>query len=128
MRRNVCSEGKITERGATLLEVLIAVVVLSIGILGLTGMQIAAIRGNVFGIEITQAAIVAQDKIEELTNMTFAAMAGGNDTATKAGVDFARTWTVTAAGNMSTIQVVVVWTDKSGDARTVTLTTLRAKL
>lgn len=121
-------KGKISEEGFTLLEVMIALMILSVGILGFMKLQIASIQGNAFGIEMTQATITGQEKMEELKNMAYGAMTGGNDTVTRAGVPFARSWTVTPSGTISTIEVVVGWTDKAGTGRSVTLATLRANL
>lgn len=48
-------------RGFSLLEVLIAVVVLSIGLLGLAGLQFTALRGNSQSYERSQAHILAYE-------------------------------------------------------------------
>jgi len=52
--------------GFTLLEVLIALVVLAVGILGVASMQISAIRGNSHGRQITEATSVASALMENL--------------------------------------------------------------
>jgi len=57
---------KIREKGFTLLEVLIAISVFSIGILAVAAMQGSATRGNRLGNELTQATSLAQMQIEEL--------------------------------------------------------------
>jgi type IV pilus assembly protein PilV len=117
-----------TNRGFTLLEVLITLFIVAIGVLGLVGMQVTGIRGNAYSIEMTQAAVMGQEKIEELKNLDYGAMAGGNDTVTQAGVDYARIWTVTPIGGMSRVQVVVSWTDKSSTSRSTSVATLRTDL
>ena len=51
----------IRQRGFTLLEVLIAVVILSIGLLGVAGMQASAMRNNHSAYSKTQATALAMD-------------------------------------------------------------------
>lgn len=58
-------------RGFTLLEVLIALAILSVGLLALAQMQIAAINGNLSASKMTIATTLAQDKIEELKGLDY---------------------------------------------------------
>jgi type IV pilus assembly protein PilV len=53
-------------RGFTLLEVLVAVLVLSIGLLGLAGLQAASLRNNHSGYLRSQATILAYDYIDRM--------------------------------------------------------------
>jgi len=57
---------RLNKQGFTLLEVLIAISVFSIGILAVAAMQGSATRGNRLGNELTQATALAQMQIEEL--------------------------------------------------------------
>ena len=52
------------ERGFTLIEVLIGLIILAIGILAVAGMQITSIRGTSFSNSLTQASVIAQDRLE----------------------------------------------------------------
>lgn len=54
------------EKGFTLVELMIALVVLAIGILALIQMQVAAMNGNRSANQMTTAMTLAQDKIEQL--------------------------------------------------------------
>lgn len=54
------------QRGLTLLEVLIALFVASIGLFSLSSMQISAIRGNGLSRECTQATFLAQSILERI--------------------------------------------------------------
>jgi prepilin-type N-terminal cleavage/methylation domain-containing protein len=54
------------EKGFTLLEVIIAMAILSIGLLAVGYMQITAIDSNSTGNRITEGTSLAQDKLEEL--------------------------------------------------------------
>lgn len=52
--------------GFTLLEVIVAICILTVGLLGLASMQSSAIRGNHLGYRVTEATTLAQDRIEWL--------------------------------------------------------------
>lgn len=52
------------EKGFTLVELLIALAILAVGLLGLAGMQINAIRANAFANKLSAAVAVAQGVME----------------------------------------------------------------
>lgn len=64
-RNNLCYQ----KDGFTLLEMLIALVVFSIGILGVLGMVSISIKGNSLSREMSVATNLAKDKVEEMKNM-----------------------------------------------------------
>jgi type IV pilus assembly protein PilV len=53
-------------RGFTLLEVLVALVVLSIGLLGLSGLQTTSLRNNQSALLRSQAVILAEDILDRM--------------------------------------------------------------
>jgi type IV pilus assembly protein PilV len=55
-----------TATGATLIEVMVALVILSIGLLGLASLQLSGISSNSSSEKRTQAAVVANDLIERM--------------------------------------------------------------
>ncbi len=57
------------EAGFTLIEVMIAVAILSIGVLSIGGMQISAMKGNATGRTITEAAVGAADQLETFMSL-----------------------------------------------------------
>lgn len=61
----------INEKGFTLLEVIIAISILTVGLLAVATMQITAIRGNNFAYIRTEGTTLAQDMMEELIAMPF---------------------------------------------------------
>ena len=54
------------QAGLTLIEVLIAVVVLAIGLLGIAGLQSAALANNLISYQYTQASTIAQAMLERM--------------------------------------------------------------
>ncbi len=52
------------EKGFTLTEVLIGLIILAIGILAIAGMHITSIRGTSFSNNLTQASVIAQERLE----------------------------------------------------------------
>ena len=59
------------QKGFTLIEVMIAMLILSLGILGVLKMQVTAVKGNSFSIGLTEAATFAQNKVEELAALVY---------------------------------------------------------
>ena len=57
------------ENGFTLIEVLIGLIILAIGILAVAGMQITSIVGTSFSNNLTQASVIAQDRLEFLKGL-----------------------------------------------------------
>ncbi len=57
------------EKGFTLTEVLIGLIILAIGILAIAGMHITSIRGTSFSNNLTQASVIAQDRLEFLKGL-----------------------------------------------------------
>jgi type IV pilus assembly protein PilV len=109
------------ERGFSLVELLIAVSIFSIGILAVATMQISAIGGNRLGNELTEATYLGQDKMEELKNSTdVASQPDGND---QQGI-FNRSWQITpVTGNSQLVTVTVAWT-VAGNNHDVVLSTI----
>lgn len=60
------THSKMTQQGFTLLEVLVAVVVLSIGLLGLAGLQATGLSQNNSAYQRTQATLLAYDMLDRL--------------------------------------------------------------
>jgi len=73
------SRGLRQKAGFTLLEVLVALVVLSIGLLGLSGLQTSSLRNNHSAFLRSQATIVTNDIIDRMRANSFAAVNGHYD-------------------------------------------------
>ena len=61
-------------QGFTLIEVMIALIILAVGLLALMTMQIVSIRANAFSSEMTYASMLAQSRLEQLRNMDYASI------------------------------------------------------
>lgn len=63
--KRVC-RGARTQKGATLIEVLISLLILSIGLLGMTGLQTVSLRNTQSAYLRTQASIASNDIVERI--------------------------------------------------------------
>ena|SRR2546430_9445311 len=103
------------EKGLTLPEVLVAMVVLSLGLLALAKMQITAIQVNAASSRLTQATAIAQDKVEQLMALPYADAQLDVTTHTETGpAGYPITWTVDqdAATGVKTINLTLTWRNR----------------
>jgi type II secretion system protein I len=100
--------------GFTLMEVLVAMTLLTVGLLGVANLTIGVIKGNSYSKNVTSATIVARQQIEQALRVgyTNANSLAGSATVAMGGTNFTRATTVsndTPAANMKTIGVSVSW-------------------
>jgi len=107
-------------KGFSLVEMLIALVILAISLLALAGLMATTTRNNSFGGHMTEAATFAQDKLEELKALPWANIVGGTDTKSgSTGVTYARTWNVSTLLNpvpppndlLKAVTITINWND-----------------
>ncbi len=140
------------QKGFTMIEVMIALVILTVGFLGIASLQLNAIKGNNLSDNITSALTLAEDKMEELLGLDYEnpelrdLVTGNNDDlgmidpgwidreelnineSGKANTGhFRRVWNI--ADNMpiennKTIRVIVTW---DNDSHQVSLTSVKRK-
>lgn len=116
------------EGGFTLLEVLIALVVLCVGIVGAAGLAVTTVQGNDAANKVTRATILAKDKIEEVRTAGYAAADAQAGTEAYGSISgdpaFRRVTTVTDDTPdvwMKTVSVTVEW---ASGGHTVALSTI----
>lgn len=123
-----------TEDGFTLLELLVALTILAVGLLGTAVLTTGIIRGNFFSKNITSATAIAQTTIEGAQRVGYTAVNTYATDSSKVppavsmgGVSFSQSASVTnnsPANNMKTISVTVSWNEANNAARSVTLQTI----
>lgn len=107
-------------RGATLIEQMVAASILVVGVMGVVGASSWVARATDFNNRTTRAALLAQDKLEELLTLGPAKMSAGQDE--RDGVS--RVWTIEQAGSCKAISVKVGWQGMEGARRSFTVSTM----
>jgi Tfp pilus assembly protein PilV len=136
------------QRGFSIIEALIAGLVLSFGTLALVGVQVSLSRNSDVARQRTEATRLAQDKMEEFRAFgstgtvvgvtTYDSLAdsvspevisNANNTAVSLNTAYNRSWTVApgASDESRNVRVQVAWTDRSGQAQAVSLSSVIAK-
>ena len=129
--------------GFTLMDVLVAIVVMTVGVTGLLAMQIASINANNRARELVEAAQLCQDKIEQLRLLPLplpAPPAMGEDVDARGcvavtdprawcavgapGLRYQRTWTLDAV-MPGRFEVRVNWTSTDGTFHTTAVSYVR---
>lgn len=99
--------------GFTLIEVLIAMAILAIGMMAVISMQLSAARNNAKGNLITQATLLAKQKMEQLKSVgSVTTLTDGSesdiDQSGQSGGIFDRSWIITnPLGGSATRQLAV---------------------
>lgn len=135
------------QRGFTIVEALVALIIMGFGILSLAGMQAMLSRNADDAKQRTEAVRLAQEKIEQLrsytgiastlvgqgvvssTALNWNALAGSTDTIST-NAAYTRTWTLGGATGdpMRALTVNVGWIDRAGAAQNVALSSVLAKI
>jgi prepilin-type N-terminal cleavage/methylation domain-containing protein len=130
-----------TTGGFTIIEVMIVIVILTFGLLSLAAMQIHAMQGSDRGRHTTNAAAIAENKMEQIQQDAWASIAptGGfvadpteqNNIQLDGGSSLERSYNVSfqitdlQATFTRAIDVQVSWTEKNGETRSITLSSVR---
>jgi type IV pilus assembly protein PilV len=117
--------------GFTLIEILIATVIITVATLGVASLTGGVIRGNSFSNQLTTATTLAQDRLEQVKRVSYAnsgTIAGTEDYGIIANYSgYKRVTSVdnnTPASNMKTVTVIVYW---DTDKHSVNLSTILAE-
>ena len=131
-------EYELKNKGFSLLEVLIGLVILAVGLLAIAALQTTSVRGNFFSHNLMQGTYVAQDRLESLKNVSYtdpALSVGSHPDGTArvpdipGGIIFNRTYNVTTVndpnGNYLRIDYVITWND--GVDHRISFSTIRSQ-
>lgn len=122
------------QEGFTLIEILIALLILITGIAGVLTLQMVSVRATNFSRHATEAAVLGEEKLEELRVVPVASITNGTETVDEQGVVdasgdgfYTRTWTITDNGDSIDIVMVVSWLERGSDPYDITLITKRRR-
>ena len=119
---------KQSERGFTLIEVMIVVTLLAVGILAAASMQINAMQGNATAKRQTEASQLLANVSEEINRMPYADAVEGVTEQTLHNYTITTTMGPVSTFSGATARKVtaaVTWTDGAGPSKTINYTFLK---
>jgi prepilin-type N-terminal cleavage/methylation domain-containing protein len=128
------------DKGFTLTEVLVAMVVFSMALLGLERMHIAAIQGNTIASRLTQATTLAQDRVEQLMALPYTDPMLADTTAKGTFTSYTDpnppqgytiSWAVDTDApsvGLKTINIFVTWKNKASQTKTFSLAAQKSSI
>lgn len=133
MRRKLTKQ-LVNEKGVTLLEAMIAMVILAFGVLGLSPMIVISMYGNSYSNQVTVADAVAQDRLEEIKTWSDVTPIPYSQTVTNILGIFNRetlindsTTDASIPAGVYKIQINVSWMDQKQLPRSVSYFSYKAK-
>lgn len=131
MDTSLIGNEKRDELGFSLIEILIAMAVFSVGILAVVNMQTAAMRANTFSANLTQVVIdLNQKKAEDLLSLDYSdsAISSGTTHGPEVSGIFSTSWQVTDNDPFTAVKTIIIsttWSDQSGN-HTVTTSVVKS--
>lgn len=128
------------QTGATLLEILIALIILMTGVLIMTKFQSDITRSRSSINQQSEAMLIATNKLDGLRHYVvlnsaagspaYEDISSGNSTVTGMNGTYNLNWTVTEnmTPSYKTIRVTVTWTDQSNQTQNITLDSIIGKM
>jgi len=107
-------------RGYTIVEVLVGIVLLSVGILAVAQMQVMTMNSNKAANQKTTAITLAQDKAEYFRTIPYSTI--GNTPLSDTVGSYNRSWVVennTPANNLKRVTITVSWPGKQVQMQTI---------
>jgi type IV pilus assembly protein PilV len=126
------------DSGFTLLEIFIAILLLTVGLLGTAALTTGVVRGNIDSRLLTSATAIAQSCLEENRRVGYASAGTvptggsnscvtGNSTVSVNGVSFTRNLAIdTSVTNIKTLTVTVTWSEGAVGSKSIALKTVLA--
>ena len=99
-------------KGFSLLEVMIALLILAVGLLGIAGMMTVGIRTNADAAHLTEAYQVGQAEMERLKLVSWNLITSGSSTRDMRGITFSSSWSVlSTVGRVKDVNLAVTWNE-----------------
>lgn len=117
------------QRGMTLVEIMVAMILLAIALAWLAPLVVVSMRSNRLGADLTRASTLAQDKFEELKNKSYSYLLANSSGQDTVGT-LIRSWAITEeSGQIDLLRIVLTldWQDPDGGDHQVSFTTLQAR-
>ncbi|MCA9679719.1 MAG: prepilin-type N-terminal cleavage/methylation domain-containing protein [Kofleriaceae bacterium] len=107
------------DAGFTIIEVLVALTVMAIGLVGVLALEKGAVQASGYSRRATEASVLGEDKLEELRTVAIRSVVGGSDRVDAAGTattdgPFTRTWTIDWISDTADLGVAVSWEEPDG--------------
>lgn len=116
------------ELGLTLMETLIALMIFSVGMPGLSSLTTIIMHGNSLSQKITMATILAQNKLEAAHSTAYDKLTSEKETLTTDNHQlYTRVMNVsdnTPRNGMKTVSIAVYWTQRDSGSRHISLKTI----
>ncbi len=122
-----------TQKGFTLLEILVALTILSIGLLGMAGLTTTIMHGNALSSKVTTATTLGQDRMEHFRRLGYSNTPTTDTTTTEDYNSIANYFSYkrvsfidvdSPSAAMKTVTITVSW---DSDAQSVALQTILAQ-
>lgn len=118
------------QHGFTLIELMVALTVLLIGISGIVALNITATRATAYSRHATEAAVLAEDKMEQLRTVPIAGVIAGSEQIDDKGKVnanglYTRSWTITWSPPLANLEVRVSWLERGSEPHSIGLRTVR---
>jgi Tfp pilus assembly protein PilV len=119
------------EAGLSIIELMVACTVMLVGMAMLLKVIATSMTATSFSRHSTEAAVLAEDKMEALRTLPVAAIRAGNERVTSnRAVDptglYVRSWTAVPGATTTTVSVTVSWREYGDDQHSVVLNVERA--
>lgn len=103
------------QKGFSLLEVMVGLVILAIGLLGVASLTGTSVRVNANANHLTEAMNIGQAEMEKLKIAPWDTVVSGSPlyspVRSKTGKDFTISWRVTPDGNLKDVYLKTSWVD-----------------
>ena len=114
-------------RGFSIVEMLVALLILASGLLALARFQTVLISSDSLAKQRSEATLLAEQKVDILrsygTMSAYSSMTSGSDSVGGSNASYSRSWTVTPSASPAyvAISITVSWMDRNNTAQSVTL-------